>query len=255
MIKFFRKIRQKLINQNRVRKYLIYAIGEIILVMIGILLALQVNDWNDDRKNKKLEKEFLVGLKKTLRLDLDRNLKSQKINQEALTSMKFLIHHLESDLPYKDSLKYHFGAMSQFQFWDLSESVFESLKSKGLDLISNKNLRDSLALAYGNHNKSINYAGFRYYDNIDHAILNIFNKRFEKAWAGADEDLTVFDVDVNVYMEPLNYEELKTDQEFLYFLKTLPNLQHYKIRGPLKETQKLIERLLFLIEEELKKFE
>ncbi|MAD96095.1 MAG: hypothetical protein CMB99_02100 [Flavobacteriaceae bacterium] len=253
MIKFFRHIRKRLLSEGKTSKYFKYAIGEIILVVIGILIALQINNWNEDRKDRKLEIEFLIGLQKTLRLDLDRNLKSQKINQEALNSMNFLIEHLEHNRPYHDSIKYHFGAMSQFQFWDLSESVFESLKAKGLDLISNKNLRDSLALAYGNHNKSINYAGFRYYDNIDHAIFNIFNKRFKKAWAGSDEDRTVFDVDVNVYMEPLNYEALKTDQEFLYFLKTLPNLQHYKIRGPLKETQKLLERLLILIDDELKK--
>lgn len=253
MIKFFRRIRYNLMEAGKTAKYLKYAIGEIVLVVIGILLALQINNWNEDRKDRKLEIEFLVGLQKTLRLDLDRNLKSQKINEEALNSMKFLTEHLENGRPYHDSLKYHFGAMSQFQFWDLSESVFESLKTKGLDLISNKNLRDSLALAYGNHNKSINYAGFRYYDNIDHAIFNIFNKRFEEAWAGANQDKTIYDEQVNIYMKPLDYEKLKTDQEFMYFLKSLPNLQHYKLRGPLKETQKLLERLLILIDDELKK--
>ena len=253
MLKFFRKIRYNLMETGKTSKYLKYALGEIILVVIGILIALQLNTWNENRKDRNLEKEFLIGLQKTLRLDLDRNLKSQKINKEALNSMKFLAEYLETDRPYHDSLKYHFGAMSQFQFWDLSESVFESLKAKGLDLISNKNLRDSLALAYGNHNKSINYAGFRYHDNMDHAIFNIFNNRFEEAWAGAEEDVTIYDEDVNIYMEPLDYDQLKTDQEFLYFLKSLPNLQHYKLKGPLKETEKLLERLLALIDEELDK--
>ena len=245
MIKFFRKIRYNLMSENKTGKYLKYAIGEIILVVIGILIALQINNWNENRKDRKLEKEFLIGLQETLNRDLERNLYSQKINQEALNSMIFLTEHLEYKRPYNDSLKYHFGAMSQFQFWDLSESVFESLKAKGLDLISNKNLRDSLALAYGNHNKSINYAGFRYHDYIDHAILNIFNKRFDRVWGGADKD-------INVYMEPLNYEELKSDQEFLYLLKSLPNIHFYKLTSPLKETQKLLERLLFLIDKELK---
>lgn len=50
MIKFFRKIRQNLLMENKTGKYLKYAFGEIILVMIGILLALQVNNWNEDRK-------------------------------------------------------------------------------------------------------------------------------------------------------------------------------------------------------------
>lgn len=56
MIKFFRKIRQRLLTENKFSKYLIYAIGEIILVVIGILIALQVNNWNEGRiKDKKFE--------------------------------------------------------------------------------------------------------------------------------------------------------------------------------------------------------
>ena len=50
MIKFFRKIRQNMIKENKVSKYLLYAIGEIILVVIGILIALSINNWNEQMK-------------------------------------------------------------------------------------------------------------------------------------------------------------------------------------------------------------
>lgn len=53
MIKFFRRIRQKLVTENKFNKYLIYAIGEIILVVIGILIALQINNNNEAKKNEK----------------------------------------------------------------------------------------------------------------------------------------------------------------------------------------------------------
>lgn len=62
MISFFRKIRQKLLSQNRVTRYLAYALGEIALVMIGILLALQVNNWNEERKQKNEESRYLAAL-------------------------------------------------------------------------------------------------------------------------------------------------------------------------------------------------
>ena len=62
MIKFFRKIRQQLLTENRTTKYLIYAIGEIILVMIGILLALQVNNWNELRKQRLEEVQILKNI-------------------------------------------------------------------------------------------------------------------------------------------------------------------------------------------------
>ena len=62
MIKFFRKIRQKMLTENKLSKYLIYAIGEIVLVMIGILLALQVNNWNEERKKRITESEVITSL-------------------------------------------------------------------------------------------------------------------------------------------------------------------------------------------------
>ena len=63
MIKFFRKIRQKLIIEGNLKRYLIYAVGEILLVMIGILLALQVNNWNEKNKARKVELRALIDLK------------------------------------------------------------------------------------------------------------------------------------------------------------------------------------------------
>ena len=62
MIKFFRKIRQKLLEQNRVSKYLLYAFGEIILVVIGILIALQINNWNEVRKDSIKERLLIDNL-------------------------------------------------------------------------------------------------------------------------------------------------------------------------------------------------
>lgn len=55
MIKFFRKIRQKLLSENKFSNYLLYAVGEIILVVIGILIALEINNWNDQQIENKNE--------------------------------------------------------------------------------------------------------------------------------------------------------------------------------------------------------
>lgn len=63
MIKFFRKIRHQLLSKNKGSNYLLYAIGEIVLVVIGILIALQVNNWNINRNNNKQEVILLNDLK------------------------------------------------------------------------------------------------------------------------------------------------------------------------------------------------
>jgi hypothetical protein len=70
MIKFFRRIRQGLLTENIFSKYLIYAIGEIILVVIGILIALQVNNWNEIEKSKSESNRLLIDLKLELEQDI-----------------------------------------------------------------------------------------------------------------------------------------------------------------------------------------
>lgn len=79
MIKFFRKIRQKLLSENKFSKYLLYAIGEIVLVVIGILIALQINNWNEARKKQNLKgvykRELIADLEKDinqLSIDIDK---------------------------------------------------------------------------------------------------------------------------------------------------------------------------------------
>lgn len=70
MIKFFRKIRQRLLNENKLGKYLFYAIGEIVLVVIGILIALQINNWNINELEKAQIKTYMVSLAEDLKADL-----------------------------------------------------------------------------------------------------------------------------------------------------------------------------------------
>tara|TARA_R110002074_G_scaffold372431_2_gene547881 strand:- start:985 stop:1725 length:741 start_codon:yes stop_codon:yes gene_type:complete len=70
MIKFFRKIRQRLLSENKFSKYLIYAIGEIVLVVIGILIAIQLNQWRNENANNQQKQKVL----KVLQLEFQSNL-------------------------------------------------------------------------------------------------------------------------------------------------------------------------------------
>ncbi|MCB0606018.1 MAG: hypothetical protein KDC25_14205, partial [Saprospiraceae bacterium] len=89
MIKFFRKIRQKLLTENKFSKYLIYAIGEIVLVVIGILIALGINNWNEQRKNRIAEIKLYETIIKSLESDFDdvevhlQRIDSALVSQEA----------------------------------------------------------------------------------------------------------------------------------------------------------------------------
>jgi len=71
MIKFFRRIRQRLLTENKFSKYLLYAIGEIVLVVIGILIALQINTWNEERNLAKERITILQNLREDLTNDIE----------------------------------------------------------------------------------------------------------------------------------------------------------------------------------------
>ena len=116
MIKFFRKIRQNLLSENKFSKYLLYAIGEIILVFIGIAMALQFNNWNEAKKTREKEQQVLTEIISDLEytlVDLDRVLNTRTNNiKRTISSIKTIIDVLETDKPYHESLAYNFRAIN-----------------------------------------------------------------------------------------------------------------------------------------------
>ncbi|MDT0559137.1 DUF6090 family protein [Ichthyenterobacterium sp. W332] len=147
MIKFFRHIRRSLIQGNKMGKYLKYAIGEIILVMIGILLALQVNNWNNNRLEDKEEKDVIAKLhadfkenKKTLKqflLDINGTCKSQQRVMNLIGSSKKELnkHNL-------DSILYECFGSSEMAFAD--NTIKNIMQSGKLNLLKNENITDLL---------------------------------------------------------------------------------------------------------------
>ena len=149
MIKFFRKIRQNLIMENKTSKYLKYAIGEIVLVMIGILLALQINNWNETRKNKLKEKELEIALLSDFQETKTRLQETINKQQKVMDYSKQLIISYEAKqlIKIKDSIPNMIGW--GFSSWFRAEPVtktYQSMISTGnIDLLSNSELIQKLA--------------------------------------------------------------------------------------------------------------
>ena len=159
MIKFFRKIRQKLIAENRVTKYLLYAIGEIVLVMIGILLALQVNNWNENRKAEEKELKLLTELKDDLietKIDLLTDIEKIPSILETTNSLykAILGHHLSDTDPYKLPLGYLWRYPKLYP----KLSALEAIQSEGISIISNDKLRKGITDFYQLHLNRIAWA-------------------------------------------------------------------------------------------------
>jgi len=150
MIKFFRAIRQNLLKEGKTANYLKYAIGEIVLVMIGILLALQVDNWNQNRLEKLKEKKILVELKRDLASNdtiLQREIENQQIIIEEITKT---MEHLKMKKPFNDTIGVYLGRISWIERIQFVSSAYESLKSIGIDIISSDPLRSDIANLFGN---------------------------------------------------------------------------------------------------------
>ena len=104
MLRFFRQIRKTLMEQNKVRSYFLYAIGEIFLVVIGILIALQVNNWNENRIARQSEKELLTEVMEAIRSDSLVILNTIGIINDTYQVYKTL-YKIQSGILSEDSLK------------------------------------------------------------------------------------------------------------------------------------------------------
>tara|TARA_R110000850_G_scaffold3773_3_gene17492 strand:+ start:393 stop:1124 length:732 start_codon:yes stop_codon:yes gene_type:complete len=136
MIKFFRKTRQNLLTEGKTEKYLKYAIGEILLVVIGIIIALQLNNWNETRKKQNLKNEYLVSLKNDYRKDTVQL--SDRIYQNK-KRLKVLMHI------YPDSLSTSVTKPEEFI------SLFKNKFGKGLRVINTYNTNSfNLLISSGN---------------------------------------------------------------------------------------------------------
>ena len=146
MIKFFRKIRQNLLLEGKTGKYLKYAIGEIILVVIGILIALQINNWNELNKQRAKELQFLSNLKSDLifeESELDRFI---GIRESMVNSAQIALEHFNGK-PVENIQMFNFhtfnvGVWQEFQ--RNNNTFLELLNSGNLTIISNDSIKNGL---------------------------------------------------------------------------------------------------------------
>ena len=154
MTRIFRNIRQKLASENKVMAYLRYAIGEILLVMIGILLALQVNNWNELRKQGIAETEFIEGVKKDLAQDknyIDFILEKTAPKIEAfelLNKNDFLKIHSDNKNLVDSLLRIYLSTEGARTFYPVSGSFQSALSGNVLNNYKNKEITGSLIKLY-----------------------------------------------------------------------------------------------------------
>lgn len=171
MIKFFRKIRQRLLTENKVSQYVFYALGEIILVVIGILIALSINNWNDQKKNT--ASEFLYYNRILEDFALDKKLIEQLAEKadERISVSKALLLDLDSGTKDKNYLLNKFLTAIRGDVYVPRNVTYKDLISSGnLKLLNDVSIKNSL-IQYYSELENIQY---QLTQNRDEKTKNIF---------------------------------------------------------------------------------
>ena len=225
MANFFRKIRKQLADDNppdgragRPLKYMRYAFGEIVLVVIGILIALQINNWNQDRKTNQLETKLLKEVLNSLTVDSLNIMDNIRQNQTNYEYASLIDSVVINDLPYHDSLSKYLSRMTLSSDLRIDYTSFESLSNVGLIIIRNDAVRKKI-VGY--------YQECRYISDVQNKFFvagffrNNIYPRYFKGFGWADYQKTV----------PVNFTALKKASDFNVGLGMIINdSKYYKSR-------------------------
>ncbi|MEZ2414516.1 DUF6090 family protein [Muriicola sp. E247] len=151
MIKFFRKIRQKLLSENKFGKYLTYAIGEILLVVIGILIAISINNWNQTNSENKIAENYI----KSLVIELNSDLNYYKLHKSRNLSQIRQINEIQNALNSvgKNNSKEDFAlklmdVMEPFPFSPKTATYTDLVTSGNMGLIKPETIRQKIISHY-----------------------------------------------------------------------------------------------------------
>lgn len=214
-----------MLTENRFGKYLLYAIGEILLVVIGILIALEVNNWNEKRKDSKLELEILTGIKNDLEANIISLNTSISADSLVVVYAERLIEILKNETSeYDESMDEYFGGVENWLPMHPNKLAYTNLQSIGLSIISN--------------------------DTIRSKIVQLFDETYLLQEDKEKIMIEMFSNGISVYHRFLETREdtFKKRPNDFQFLKTEPEFENY-----LTHTRGIRKQLLFVTENIVKR--
>lgn len=234
MIAFFRKIRQRLLTENKVSRYILYAIGEIVLVVIGILIALAINNANELQQNTKKEKVVLQDLQS----EYEQNQQQlgfiiKKLESQLKALKAFLPYFLRNPKAMDDSdfdvFIYNLGNLPEYV---LAEDIMNSISNSGkISLISNRNLNYALAAnsqTYEQYSKWMELNEKQVYDIILPYVMDKYPiKRVMVNFPGYSDVESDFKIETRQLLSDVRFESMVANRmlDMETVLKTARKLQ------------------------------
>jgi hypothetical protein len=244
MIKFLRKIRQKLLTENKFSKYLLYAVGEILLVVIGILIALSINNWNDTRKDRIAEKALYRTLIKSIESDLEDVRAKSMILDTALAAQRIFITESFAEVNSKFTEEEIYRMI-----WQVSNTSYSFVPNVSLYTKISQNQQIDLIQSDALQKKVIDLFEVHYweYKDLDTTLERLAQEGLISKFFGDIAHLVIKnEQEIDVALSQKQYEALNKECRKIYFLSM-------SVKKSMLNCESKIASLLPLLKEELDK--
>jgi hypothetical protein len=227
---------------------------EVIVVILGILIAYNLEEWSETRKNKEREIEILNEFKGALSADLAEMDFNIRMHEYSIISSKIILKVIKDNLPYHDSLDACFAYTHAFSTFSGRVGPIEQLKNTNLSIVSNDKLRLKIISMYDEAYPRIGLVELAI--KRDYEQLRDFDRLYFEAY-DIDRVSTNSTVPAPLWgtMKPLSFDDLKRNPEYAALLRARISNQTGLLRIHYIPSQKALSNLLNEIDQELKKLE
>jgi hypothetical protein len=205
MFHFFRQIRQGLLGVNKFSKYLLYAVGEILLVVIGILIALQMNEWKENKVKDQKGLELLTTLQSCMQRNLAEHQKDLAKVRMSYESSLHVLDAIENKDLKEDSLKLFSSKINLYSPFFPDYTGYDALKQGGLERIVSEDLKSNISDYYERYVSRLNFFQSPGQYNPSDILQDYIIENFEVSISFDIDSLRRLDLD-----DPENYIGINT---------------------------------------------
>ena len=246
MIRLFGQLRNRALTKEKSIRYVSYALGEVILIVVGILIAVQINNWNEARGLRKLEVQSLEAISAALEQSRQNLIANRDGEARWLGYSQSILDHLDTCQPYRAELDQAFGSYFWTSKAELAVGAYEQLKSNGLSLVSNADLRNRITHMFEIRFPKTLSENQSWDDKLLVAAIypehvKLFRKYFPDGWSVLEDE----------YARPLDYPALCENETFKNVLAEIVALRQFNL-ATTGQTLQEIEDLHTAIRAELR---
>lgn len=237
MFSLLRQSRNSALAKRKFIRYTGYALGEIILIVVGILIALQIDNWNEVRSLRKLEIQALEAIAASLEESAD-NLEDNLASEARwLAYNQLILDHLDACLPYSPELDQAFGSYFWTSKAELAVGAYEQLKSQGLSLISNPEIQRQITYLFEIRFPKTTSENQGWDDKLIISAIypehvKLFRKYYPENWSVLEDE----------YARPIDYPALCENETFKNILAEIIGLRQFNVAT----TQRTLEEIQVL---------